>query len=410
VSAPYVVVGGGAAGLCAACALALKGARVRVLEAQPRVGRKLLSTGNGRCNILNMDTNIAHWHGDAALARPVLDRWPPDRIRGFFAKLGLETVEEAEGRVYPVSRQAASVLDALRLTIPLHGGEITTDARVQSIRRPAGGNGWALTLASGETVTASKVLIAAGGQAAPKLGGCADGVKLLKSLGHRAGKCFPAIAALRTDPARVRALKGQRVHGAVSLCADGRTLRKEAGEILFGDGTLSGIAAMQCARAAQEALMEGGQPQAVLCLTDMPYEAFVGRARLLKGHLMEDVLTGLLPKRVGMEIVKAAGIDLHATAETLDERQLKKLYETVTKWRFPVTGVHGYDQAQVTAGGIRLSGFDTDTMQSRLAPGVFAAGEVLDIDGDCGGFNLRWAWASALTAAEGMLRSNGTKG
>ena len=334
-------------------------------------------------------------------AARVLSAYPPRTVRAFFARIGLETVEEDEGRVYPASLQAASVLDALRLAIPHYGGTLRTGARVVDIR-PAKRGGFSITLEDGTALNAEKTLIAAGGLAAPKLGGCADGARLLEALGHTSTPRFSSIAALKTDSRLTRSVKGQRLRGTIAVTVDGETARAESGEILFGEDALSGIASMQLARCCQEALRRGRKPVAYIRAADMDFNRFALRASTLEDYPLENLLTGLVPKRIGMELVKRAGLDLHASVSSLTRKALKTLWTTVSDWTFPIVGVAGYEQAQVMAGGVRLDEFRLETMESRRVPGLYAAGEVLDVDGDCGGYNLQWAWASGLVAANGM--------
>ena len=401
------VLGGGAAGLLAACALGAGGMAVTVLEKQPRVGRKLLATGNGRCNLTNLRAGPAHYFGDVSGAEGVLSRFPPERVLGVFRELGLETAADGEGRVYPRSNQAASVLDALRLTIPLRGGEIVTDAAVTALSPE--GDGFRIECEDGRRFRADFALCAMGGQAAARLGGCGDGVRLLKRLGHGASECFPALTALKTEPGRVRSLKGQRLRCAVTLFCGEEALRRETGEVIFGDDRISGIAAMQLARAAQAALRAGQPAEVRLDAWGESREAAArmlqDRAECLADWPLEDFMSGLVPRRVGIEMAKSASLSPGLRAGAMSRAQRRALAESLTAWRFPVLGAAGFDEAQVTAGGIRLAEFDPVTLQSRRVPRLFAAGEVLNVDGECGGYNLHWAWASALAAAEGILKA-----
>lgn len=398
-----LIVGGGAAGLAAACALARRGRRAVLLEKQNRVGRKLLSTGNGRCNLTNLNARASDYHGSRAAAQAALRAWPPKRVVEFFAALGVPCVSDEAGRVYPMSRQAASVLDALRLGCDEAGVETLTGFCVEALSPCP--RGFIAQAADGRTVTARCALVCAGGLAAPKLGGCGDGHRLLEALGHRVEPRFPAIAALKTPPEAVRGLKGVRAEGEIALVSEGETLRAERGEILFTEYGVSGIAAMQLARAANEAL-RAGKPCAVR-LDFVPdwkdaASALAERAEALPQRMTGDFLNGVVPRLLGQALAKAAGLELNRPAQALTPKQLSALAGRLSGWTLPVAGVQGFDQAQVTAGGASLKDFDVRTMRSLRAPGLFAAGEVLDVDGDCGGFNLQWAWSSALMAAEGI--------
>ena len=398
-----MIIGGGASGLIAASALALRGRRVVLLEKQGRVGRKLLSTGNGRCNLTNLNATAADYHGSRPAARAALEAWPPQKVLEFFDRLGIPWVADGEGRAYPMSRQAASVLDALRLCCDEHGVKTRAGFKVVSLKRQ--GQGFAAASDDGQSASARCALVCTGGLAAPKLGASGEGYRLLEGFGHRLSPRFPAIAALKTPPEAVRALKGIRAEGEIALIVDGEPARAEAGELLFSENGVSGIAAMQLARQANEALRAG--KNCAVKLNFMPSrnagKALWVRAGALPERAMEDFLNGIVAKRLGQRLAKAAGLDLALRAGELTDGQLDRLAGVLTGWTLPVTGTLDFDQAQVTAGGAILQDFDLRDLQSRRAPGLFAAGEVLDVDGDCGGFNLQWAWSSALMAAEGIM-------
>ena len=401
------VIGGGAAGLFAACRLARAGAEVVLLEKQTRVGRKLLSTGNGRCNLSNLHASPADYRGDARYIKSALRALSPEDAMARFASMGVLCAPDDAGRVYPISGQAAGVLDALRLCAAECGCETVTEFEVSKIARR--NNRFIITAVDHRAVEADFALIACGGLAAPKLGGCGDGYRLLERFGHEISPRLPAIAAIKTDPAAVRALKGIRMRGEIALVRGDSILRSEEGEILFGDGSVSGIAAMQLARTLNLELRKGHD--CALRLNFLPGaqpDLIDRRAAQLPLRAMEDFLSGIVPKRLGQVLLRAAGIEkLSLTAAELTPAQRRAIYGALTGWTLPARGTLGFDQAQVTCGGAKLEGFDPDTLESRTTPGLFAAGEVLDVDGDCGGFNLHWAWASAELAAAEILRREG---
>lgn len=401
-----LIIGGGASGLMAACALSRAGARAALLEGQPRVGRKLLATGNGRCNFTNLGAGAGSYHGSAALVRAALAAWPPERVCEVFRGLGLYERVDAEKRVYPASNQAAAVLDALRLAAAEAGCETLCDFAVRELAFRKGL--FTARAADGRAAQGRFALVCTGGLAAPKLGACGDGYRLLEAFGHRITPRRPALTPLKTPPEAVRALKGLRAQCALGLYIDGARRGAESGEVLFTEYGVSGIAAMQHAREAGEALAQKRRVE--LEFDFLPGEKY-GEAvvfdlcRALPERPAEDLLTGFVPKRIGQALLKSAGIaPLTRPAKSLTDAERRAIAAQLLGWRLPVIGVQGFEQAQVTAGGADGRDFYPQTLESRRAPGLFAAGEVLDVDGDCGGFNLHWAWASALLCAEAIRR------
>ena len=395
-----IVIGGGASGLMAAGALARKGLSVALLEKQGRVGRKLLSTGNGRCNLTHRGAKASDYHGSREAVRHALKRWPPERIEAVFLELGIPCVADAEGRVYPMSKQAASVLDALRLRCDELGVDTLTDFQVTALRRPH--RGFEAVAADGRRAMGRCALVCTGGLAAPKLGASGEGYRLLEGFGHVINPRFPAIASLKVPAEAVRGLKGIRAEGEIDLMSGESCLRTERGEVLFAETGVSGIAAMQLARQANERLRQKLPCAVRLCLLPDGLKLLTDRARALPKRPLEDFLNGIVARRLGQTLVKRAGLPPERAAGTLTDTELARLAGVLAGWTIPVTGTLDFDQAQVTAGGASLKDFDIRTLESLKAPGLFAAGEVLDVDGDCGGFNLQWAWSSALLAVEGI--------
>jgi predicted Rossmann fold flavoprotein len=386
-----LIIGGGAAGMMAALTASEQAEHHVILaERQSRMGRKLLATGNGRCNLSNRNLDLSHYHGEQPeFCRPALEAFGVEEALEYFRSLGLLTVTEPSGRVYPYSDSANSVADVLRLPLEQRENvEILTGREILSLQRKKG-----KFLADG--IEADKVIVCCGGMAGSKLGGTELGYKLLSSFGHSRTKLYPSLVQLRTDTRWVRSLKGVRAEAQVRLNGQCRL-----GEVQFTDYGISGPVIFELSR---------GLSEGTLILDFLPHVSaeelkalLQARCRAMPALKGEDLLTGMLHNRLGRTLLRVCGLSLETPCGELGE--LDSLVQTVKHFVLPVTGNMGMEQAQVTAGGIRTTEFNAHTLESRLCPGLYAAGEVLDIDGDCGGYNLQWAWSSGRLA--GMLKGS----
>ena len=406
-----LIIGGGAAGLTAAALLGRMAAaqgrsrRLLLAEKAPRVGRKLLATGNGTCNLTNTAAAAAHYHGAPALAQAALNTFSVQETIAFFTAIGVDCLIRPDGKVYPFSEQAGAVLDALRLEAQAHGVETRCDCRVTALQPQP--DGW-LARTPDASIHARQVLVCTGGAAAPALGGSAEDYRLLTDLGVGKTPLFPSIVQLRTDTAYVRAVKGIRTDAGVRLCLDGREIAAQTGEVLFTEYGLSGPAVMQISRPAAdwERRRSGSLTVHLDLLPTWETAALEDRLReraALPGRTLEDLFTGLLNKRLGQTVLRAAGITpLTAPAADLTLSRCRLAARTAKDWTLPVLGTRGFGGAQVTAGGIDAAAIEPRTMAVRGFSGLYAAGEMLDVDGDCGGYNLQFAFSSAYTAAAAM--------
>ena len=393
-----LVIGGGASGMAAALTAAEAGHRILLAERQSRVGRKLLATGNGRCNLSNLHASPAHYHGAAVdFCRPALERFPSEETLGWFERLGLLTAAEPSGRVYPASNMAGSVLDVLRYALERPEIELRTGCVITQLRHRGGA--FTARMENGETLTAERVILAAGGAAGSKVGGVMDGYQLAKQLGHHRTTLLPSLVQMKTDPTYPRGLKGVKAEADIRVLRGREVLAQGRGEILFTEYGVSGPAIFDLSRAVST----GGEGL-LLTLDLLPQLDMAGTLRWLRerqaslgAHEAALLLTGSVHTRLGQTVVKRAGFTSQP-ASSLTEDALWRIAAGLHSFTLPVTGVCGFDQAQVTAGGLRTEEFDPRTMQSLLVPGLYACGEVLDIDGDCGGYNLQWAWSSGRLA------------
>ena len=386
-----LIIGGGAAGMMAALTASdTPEYRVILAERQGRLGRKLLATGNGRCNLTNRNLDLSHYYGeDRTFAAHALKEFDTEATLAYFRSLGLLTVTEPSGRVYPYSDSANSVLDVLRLPLEQRENvELYTGTEVLSLKKDHGV--FEAKLSDG-MIYADRVIICAGGLAGSKLGGTEMGYKLLASFGHTRTRLYPSLVQLKTDTGLVRSLKGVRCEALVRY---GRVLRR--GELQFTDYGVSGPVIFELSRGAV-----GGELEIDL-LPDLSEEEIMEllreRCNTMPDLKAEDLLTGILHNRLGRTILRGCGISLEQPCRLV--YNLDRVVDMCKHLCLTVLGSMGMEQAQVTAGGIRTEEFDPETLESRLCHGLYAAGEVLDIDGDCGGYNLQWAWSSGRLAGE----------
>ncbi len=398
------VIGGGASGMVAAIRAARLGARVIILERMDRVGKKILVTGNSRCNLTNSQLKSEFYFGrQPEFVQGILKKFGWQQTLDFFAELGL--ICKAEGsKFYPVCGQASAVLDVLRYELEALGVEICCQAEVLRLERNA--SGFCLFLPHKQQVTARKIILAAGGKSSPVLGSNGSGYLLAQSLGHSLIEPFPALVQLQLDSSYLKALKGFKFEGQAQVFSRNRFLDQAEGEILFTEYGISGPAILKVSRAAGLALQHGQEVVLQLKLLNwLPSEEMeqylTARFRQQKAKSISLALVGFLHKRLIPVLLKAAGcVDLNQLSEEISGKQIAALAQILTGWRFRVRGLNGWSNSQVTAGGVAVQEVNRLTLESRLAPGAYLTGEILDIDGACGGYNLQWAWACGWVAGE----------
>lgn len=411
VKTDIIILGGGCAGLAAAAAIAQSGSKLKtiIIERHPRVGKKLLATGNGHCNLSNENLNEDEYFGSCESdAMKLFETYNTAYIKKFFKNLGLISKSDDEGRVYPHSNSASSVLDVLRITAKLADITEYCDSDILSIKSITTG----FILESRDTIFfTKKLIIANGGKANGKLSSDGSGFALVKQLGIKLASLFPSLAPINVNSAVLRSLKGTRVQATVTLLADCKDLRMEYGEVQFADEALSGICVFQISRFVNEFFalhtVEGNYTKRISIKIDLfpSYDTsgveaiLIHKIKTFASLTIEDFFTGILAKRVGLAILKTCGFtDFTKQIGTFTRDDIKKIAQTLKCWQFEPNSASDFNKAQITAGGLLASEINLKTMESTRYKNLFFAGEIVDIDGSCGGYNLHWAWVSGILA------------
>ncbi len=391
------IIGAGASGMAAALAAAENpNVSVIIMERQTRVGRKLQATGNGRCNLSNIGAMAGGYHGEhPEFVLPAMKQFDPEATLRWFADLGLYTVIEESGKVYPYSDQANSVVDILRLN--LNKANITLKLGFEAEKINVNRQGFSVA-SKEETVFCDKLIVACGGLAGSKLGGTMSGYKLLAKSGHKSTRLRPSLVQIKTSWEGVKSLKGVRGNCHVQILRDGKLFRESVGELQLTEQGISGPVVFEISR---DVCYGAGWWTAKLdFLPDWTFDRLQQELERRKNSNlpMEELLTGILHNRLGRVLTKTAGVKGKQLAKELSALETAEICRVVKSLEIPLTEPLGMDSAQVTAGGVLTEQFDENTMESRLVPNLYACGEVLDIDGDCGGYNLQWAWSSGRLA------------
>jgi len=397
------IVGGGAAGMTAAIAAAGQGAGVTLFEGNERLGKKILSTGNGKCNLGNMDMSIEKYGTkNPELLQTYLERFGTNETIEFFRSLGL-LVKQKNGYLYPVSEQASSVLDALRFEIDRNPGIcVKTGCRIDRIERDKKRN--CIRVWSGkEAFCFDRVILACGGKAAPGTGSDGSGYKLAQMLGHGLVPVVPALVQLKCREDWLKSIAGVRADAEITLIKNGRKETVERGELQLTDYGISGIPVFQISRKVGYILREQSEAEIRIdFLPDFVREGFAenlmrARIPLEACNTVEEYFTGMLNKKLMTLFIKLAGLKPTEPVIGTDVKKIVRVYELCRELKVHVYAGNSFENAQVCAGGIPLCEL-TDKLESKMAPGVFFAGEMLDADGRCGGYNLQWAWCTGYLA------------
>ena len=396
------VIGGGASGMMAAVTAASEGARVILLEHKDRIGKKILSTGNGRCNFTNIHQEPICYHSeDPLFPWEVVERFNAQAVISFFFQLGVYS-KNRNGYIYPNSDQASAVLDAFRMELDRLKVEIRTGVECREIR--PGKKGFTVLTDQGP-VRADRVILCAGSKAAPTTGSDGSGYDLAKMLGHRILPVLPALTALKCEEKFFKSIAGVRANGSVSIWSGGECIAKDTGEIQLTDYGISGIPVFQVSRYASKLLYEKKETDAVLdFMPDFTKEqtnAFLrARAKTRPDKSAEMFLIGLFHKKLCDLWIRLSEIPRQRKAGELTEDEIARLTSLIKEFRVRVRETNPYDKAQVCCGGVDTREVNPETLESVYVPGVYFAGEILDVDGMCGGYNLTFAWASGYVAGK----------
>lgn len=388
------IVGGGASGLLCATELvrgktALSAGEVVVLEKCDRVGKKLIATGNGQGNLTNSSLTLDNYYGDKNFIRIFLSETENTNIEEYFYSLGIPLITAKDGKKYPLSKQANSVLDTLRAFLTANGVTIFTDFPVQKI---TGADGNFIIRSGDKTVRAEKVVLAVGGSAGKQFGTDGSAYSLITAFGHEKTAVYPSLVQIKTETDMIRGLKGLKEQAQITAYDGEKPLKTALGEVLFTEYGLSGNAVFQVSGHLSTAKNPSVKIEFLPDLTQEQTEKIIAdRKKNAPFVTGEELLNGILAKRVGQAVIK----------NSLDKSP-KGLANFLKNFRLKVTGNLGFNYAQVTKGGIKTDKINPYTYESKLCRGVHIVGEALDIDGDCGGYNLTFAFISGILSARAI--------
>lgn len=408
-----IIIGAGASGMMAAATAASKGASVALLEHKDDIGKKILATGNGRCNFTNTDMSVNRFHGSKALIKNGLSQFDyADTIR-YFEKLGIPAYDNA-GYIYPNSRQAASVVAAfrmelMRLHVDVKTGikitEINTTAYKASKKQADDRTCYCIQTDKG-SFTSKKLIIACGLTASPKLGSDGSLFRMIEALGHHIQKPLPALCGFSCEGLNFKKITGVRCDATVASVIDGQMTEQNTGELQLADYGISGIPVFQISSLMSRALNKGQRVDVIIDFLpafsdDCLYRYIKDRSiAITDNRSLNEMLNGLLNNKLLLELIHKSGVSPDKKGRLLTEDDCKSLTRSIKHTSFSVRKPRGVEFAQVCAGGIYTKEIDVRTLESKIHPGLYFCGELLDVDGICGGYNLQWAWTSGYIAGE----------
>lgn len=417
-----IVVGGGASGLVAAIVAARTERKVTILEHKDRIGKKILATGNGKCNYTNLHQDPSCYRGeDPSFAWKALQKFGVDETITFFKELGIYPMQK-NGYLYPNSEQASSVLDVLRLELKHLNVEIICDEHVISVEsvninnkdknsQHNENNRLFRIKTKSKIYDTHKIILATGGMASSDLGSDGSGYLLAKQIGHTIVPPVPALVQLKSKESYFKTLAGIRVQSLIKLYIEEKEITQINGELQLTAYGVSGIPIFEISRYASRALDK--KSKVYLILDFLPSTKYSELYQLLEERIytgsyknVEELFIGLLNKKLSYVIIKEANIDLNKISSKLEKKELEQLVNNIKNFKVSIQEANSFANAQVSAGGVNTKEVDSNTMESKLLKGFYMTGELLDIDGTCGGYNLQWAWSSGYIAGINAAKGN----
>jgi predicted Rossmann fold flavoprotein len=399
-----IIIGAGASGLMAAAVAASKGARVALLEHKDDIGKKILATGNGRCNFTNTDMSVNKFHGSKALIKNGLSQFNySDTIR-FFKELGIPAYDNA-GYIYPNSRQAASVVAAFRMELMRLHVDVKTGINITDIKPADDRTGYCIQTDKG-SFKSKRLIIACGLTASPKLGSDGSLFRQIEALGHHIQKPLPALCGFSCDGLNFKKITGVRCDATVASVIDGQMTEQNTGELQLADYGISGIPVFQISSFMSRALNKGQKVEVIIdflpAFSDDELNGYIKDRSITTtdNRSLNEMLNGLLNNKLLLELIHKSGVSPDKKGRLLTDDDCKSLTRSIKHTAVSVKKPRGLEFAQVCAGGIYTKEIDVRTLESKIHPGLYFCGELLDVDGICGGYNLQWAWTSGYIAGE----------
>jgi len=396
------VIGAGPAGLMAAGTASQKGRKVILLEKNEFIGRKILATGNGRCNLTNKNISAGNYHGASAIfIESILGKFNQAQTMNFFESLGITLKEEDRGRIFPRSNQALTIVEAFKSVIEESGIILKTSMAVKYVSK---GSCFIIKTEDGQSFEAKNLILSTGGKAAFQFGSSGDGIFWASKLGHRIVPIFAALVPIETREAWVKEVQGIKIEAKITTKVDNKTIQKSIGDCLFTQFGLSGSAVM--AQAGEISPLLGTNSVKIFIdiypeITEQHLDQKL--EQIFKNNTwktLNNCLMGLFPSKLVPVILSLAGVDQNKNASKILKADRQRIVQCIKGMELTVKKIRPLKEAQVSRGGIDTAEIDQNTLESKLVKGLYFAGEIMDVDADSGGFNLQWAWSSGFVAGQ----------